>query len=127
MEQNYNLIPNRNHRQLNLKIDNYTKAVLTIIAISLLIIAGNMILKPQTASASDPVQDVNIKYINGYTVSGTEIPVNLKQINGSTADEIPVNVQSIRGHNIWNDQLPVDIKAINGNPIFGGEMPVKAH
>jgi hypothetical protein len=114
------------YMDMRLQIDSYTKIVLSIIAISLLVIAGNILFKAQNANAYDTVQDINIKSINGSNIYGYEIPVNLKQINGRTADEIPVDLQSIKGRDIWNEQIPVDIKAINSNPIFGSDLPVRA-
>ena len=115
---------------IKLRIDIYTKIILSVIAVSLLIIAGNTIFKtPQVLGANEyeNVQDVNIKSVNGTDISGYEIPVNLKQLNGKTVYEIPVDIKTIDGHEIWNDELPVDIKAVNSNPIFGSDLPVRPH
>ena len=112
---------------IKLKIDIYTKTLLTIIAVSLLIIAGNTIFKAQNVHAYDNVQDVNIKSVNGTDISGYGLPIDLKQINGKTAYEIPVDIKTIDGHDIWNDELPVDIRAVNSNPIFGSDLPVRPH
>lgn len=109
-------------------LDIYTKIVLTVIASSLVLITANIYLKPADLQALEQVQDVNIRSINGSSISGSEIPINLKQINGrSTNDEIPIDLKSINGRNIWGDQLPMDLKSINGVSIFGSELPVKMH
>lgn len=112
---------------IKLKVDIYTKTILTVIAVSLFIIAGNSIFKTQNLRASDNVQDVNIKSVNGTDISGFGLPVDLKQLNGKTLYEMPVDIKTIDGHDIWNDELPVDIKAVNSNPIFGSDMPVRPH
>ena len=108
-------------------VDIYTRVVLTVIAVSLLVIATNMYFRPSNLHALQTVQDVNIKSINGSGLWGSELPVNLKQIDGSSIGNknIPVDIQSVNSRSLWGDQMPVVIKSINGNLIFGPEIPVK--
>jgi hypothetical protein len=116
-----------NMKNLKLSLDIYTKTVLTIIAVCLMLIVTNMYFKPSNVHAIQTVQDVNIKSINGSSLWGSELPVNLKQIDGRSMSnsKIPVDLQTINGRSLWGDQLPVDIKAINGSTIFGSDLPVK--
>lgn len=108
-------------------LDKYTKIVLSVIALCLVFIVSNIYLKPSNLEAQQTVQDVNIKYINGSSLWGSELPVNLKEINGSSIsnNNIPVDIQSLRGSSLWDDKIPVDVKAVNGIPVFGSEVPVK--
>ena len=108
-------------------LDKYTKIVLSVIALCLIFIVSNIYLKPSNLEAQQTVQDVNLKYINGSSLWGSELPVNLKQINGRSIsnDNIPVDIQSLRGQSLWDDKIPVDVKAVNGSTIFGSEVPVK--
>ena len=77
-----------------MKIDLYTKVVLTIIAIAL----WGLLLKPifvsESVSASTQVLDVNIEKIGGRTVGGI-IDVNIEKINGRTftTSALPVEVK----------------------------------
>lgn len=118
-----------NSKNITVKIslDKYSKLVLSVIAVCLVLIAANMYLKPSELNAYETTQDVNIKSINGSSLWGSELPVNLKQVNGSSISgyEIPVDLQSVKGRNLWDDKLPVDIKSINGSFIIGTELPVK--
>ena len=108
-------------------LDKYTKIVLSVIALCLVLIVSNIYFKPSNLEAQQTVQDVNLKYINGSSLWGSELPVNLKQINGRSIsnDNIPVDIQSLRGQSLWDDKIPVDVKAVNGSTIFGSEVPVK--
>jgi hypothetical protein len=116
-----------NIKNLKLSLDAYTKIVLSIIAVCLMLIVTNIYFKPANVQALQTVQDVNIKSINGSSLWGSELPVNLKQVDGRSINnsKIPVDLQTINGRSLWGDQLPVDIKAINGSTIFGSELPVK--
>lgn len=101
---------NNGNIKLSIGIDRYTKIVLSIIAVCLLLIVLNMYFKPGTLKALDTTQDVNLKYINGSSISGSEIPVD---------------IHSIKGSDIWNNEIPVDLKSVNGNFIFGSDVPVR--
>lgn len=107
-------------------LDKYTKILLSIIALCLLIITLSIYIKPSNLNALEQVQDVNIKSINGSSVYGNELPINLQKVNGrSVNDNIPVNIQQLKGWDLWDSQLPVDIKSVNGNMIYGSEVPIK--
>jgi hypothetical protein len=106
--------------------DRYTKIVLSIIALCLMLITINIYFKPVNLNALETTQDVNIKSINGSSIYGNQIPVNLEKINGRNVENnIPVNIQQLKGWDLWDSQLPVDIKSVNGNMIYGAEVPIK--
>jgi hypothetical protein len=109
--------------KLVVTFDKFSKVLLSVISVCLLLIVINLYFSPGMLHAYDPVQDVNIKSINGSSLYGSELPVNLKKMDSD--DEININLQSIKGRNIWGDKLPVDIQAINGQFIIGSELPVK--
>jgi hypothetical protein len=112
--------------QVKMSLDKYSKTVLSVIAVCLMLIVVNMYFKPQDVKAIETVQDVNIKSINGSSIWGSEIPVNMKQINGrSINDDIPVDIHSVNGRNVFGDQVPIDLKSINGISIFGSDLPVR--
>ena len=75
-----------------MKIDLYTKMVLTVIAIAL----WGMLLKPifvsDRASASTQMIDVNIKEIGGKRVD-SRIDVNVDRINNRTFSLLPVEIK----------------------------------
>ncbi len=105
-----NLNENSKNAVVKFSLDKYSKIVLSIIAVCLLLITANMYLKPGDLNAYQTVQDVNIKSVNGTSLWGSELPVN---------------IQSVKGKSLWDDKLPVDIKSINGSFIFGSDLPVK--
>jgi hypothetical protein len=115
------------HVTVRFTLDKYTKTVLSVIALCLLLIVTNIYFSPATLEAQQTTQDVNIKYVNGQSLWGNELPVNLKQVNGRSisGDNLPVDIQSLRGRDLWDDKLPIDIKSVNGSSIFGDEVPVK--
>jgi len=63
-------------KTIELKLDIYTKIILTIIAISLLVIAIEGLFQPRGLSAGGPVSDVNISHVGGRSVFGS-LPVKL--------------------------------------------------
>jgi len=123
------LISQEDQKNITIKftLDKYTKIVLSVIAICLLLIVTNIYFSPSTLEAQQTTQDVNIKYVNSQSLWGNELPVNLKQVNGRSisGDNLPVDIHSLRGRDLWDDKLPVDIKAVNGGSIFGYDVPVK--
>ena|SRR5438552_15771600 len=110
-------------QEVKFSLDKYSKTVLTIIAVCLVLIVINLYFGPKDLNALQQVQDVNLKSINGYSISGSELPIELKKIN--TSGQIGVDIQSVNGRNVFGDKVPVDIQSINGQFIIGGEMPVK--
>jgi len=117
----------QNQVMVKFTLDKYSKIVLSVIALCLLLIVTNIYFAPSTLEAEQTVQDVNIKYVNGQSLWGNELPVNLEQVNGRSmsGNNIPVDIQSLRGRDLWDDKLPIDVKAVNGSSIFGYEVPVK--
>lgn len=103
-------------------LDKYTKLVLTAIAVSLMLITFNLYFSPAKVNATETVQDVNIKSINGSSISGSELPVDMKRV--SSSENIGVDINSIRGRNIFGDKIPVDIQGVGGQFIIGGYLPV---
>lgn len=118
---------NQKHVTIKFTLDKYTKIVLSVIAVCLLLIVTNIYFTPAKLEARQTAQDVNIKYVNGQSLWGNELPVNLKQVNGRSisGNNLPVDIQSLRGRDLWDDKIPIDVKAINGSSIFGYEIPVK--
>lgn len=106
-------------------LDKYSKAVLSVIALCLLLITINIYLGPKDANAYDTVQDVNLKSINGSSISGGYLPVDLQKIDGSTSKSLKVDIQSVNGRSIFGDKMPVDIQGINGQFFIGSDLPVK--
>lgn len=107
-----------------MKTDNYTKVILTIIAICLTInVLKDFELVPAayaTTSEKTPqspiteVMDVRLVDINTYD----ELNVNLKSVD--TYDELKVNLKKIEA----TENLDVNIDAVGGRWISGGSMPV---
>lgn len=106
-------------------LDKYSKSVLTVIAVCLMLITVNIYFGPGDANAYDTVQDVNLKSINGYSISSGYIPVDLQKIEGSSSKSLKIDVQSVNGRSIFGDKLPVDIQGINGQFFIGSDLPVK--
>jgi hypothetical protein len=106
-------------------LDKYSKSVLTVIAVCLLLITVNIYFGPGDANAYDTVQDVNLKTINGYSISSGYLPVDLQKIEGSSSKSLKIDVQSVNGRSIFGDKIPVDIQGINGQFFIGSDLPVK--
>lgn len=106
-------------------LDKYSKAVLSVIALCLILITANIYFGPKDANAYDTVQDVNLKSINGSSISGGYLPVDLQKIDGSSSKSLKVDIQSVNGRTIFGDKMPVDIQSINGQFFIGSELPVK--
>ena len=77
-----------------MKIDLYTKIVLTVIAIALWGILLKPIFMSDSVSASTAVVDVNIKEVGGKRVDRV-IDVNLERINSRTfsGNLLPVEIK----------------------------------
>jgi hypothetical protein len=112
-----------------MKTDLYTKTVLTIIALSLSIIAfRNLSFFPEAKAAEVPkntvtlplnpdgsinvrmsdVMDVNVSKVNGQSFYGS-FPVNVKELSGiaiNASNGIPVDIEAVDGLNI-TDAVPV--------------------
>ncbi len=110
--------------QFVVSLDRYSKILLSVIAVCLVLIVTNLYFSPGTLHAVETVQDVNIKAINGSSLWGSEIPIEIKKVSSSNV--ISIDLKSINGRSVWGDKMPVDIQAINGQFIIGGDLPVKA-
>jgi hypothetical protein len=108
-----------------INLDKYSKTVLSVIAACLVLIVVNIYFSPKDVNAYDTVQDVNIKSINGSSISGGYLPMDLQRIDGSSSKSLRVDLSSVNGRNIFGDKLPVDIQGINGQFFMGSELPVK--
>lgn len=107
----------------------YTKTMLTVIAVALVVLVIQNFSETKTAQASSVHElgnlsvnadgslnvrlvdtDVNIKSIGGSSVYGA-LPVNLKELSGSSISSygIPVNIESINGSSVY-DAIPVKTK-----------------
>jgi hypothetical protein len=107
------------------QLDKYSRIVLTVIAVCLMLITANIYFSPKDVNAYDTVQDVNLKSINGSSFSGSDLPVDIRRIDGSTSRSLEVDIKSVNGRNVFGDKMPVDIQSINGQFFIGSELPVK--
>jgi hypothetical protein len=126
-------------------MDYYTKFILTIIAVSLVIIVfqNTGIINEAKAGktnfntfASVPINadgsinvkltndmDVNLKSI-GSSIYGA-LPINLKEIGGSSFyGAVPINVKELSGSTIGSAGVPVNIESVDGIGVFSA-VPVK--
>jgi len=117
-------ITNSNEK-VTIHLDKYSKTVLSVIALCLMLIAVNMYFSPKDVNAYDTVQDVNIKSINGSSISGSYLPIDLQRIDGSSSKDLRVDIRSINGRSVFGDKVPVDIQGINGQFFMGSDLPVK--
>ncbi|MBZ0201379.1 MAG: hypothetical protein K8I03_00020, partial [Ignavibacteria bacterium] len=76
---------NKNNGKITVSLDRYSRIILSVIAACLLLIVVNIYFGPEDLKAYDTVQDVNLKSINGYSVSGGYLPVDIQRIEGSTS------------------------------------------
>ena len=130
-----------------MKTDIYTKTILTVIAVALvlLVIQNTTIVNEAKADktnfnkfATVPVNndgsinvtlisdqlDVNLKSIGGSSVYGA-LPINLKEVGGSSVHgALPVNFKEVNGSSISSNGLPVNITAVNGTSVYSA-IPVK--
>jgi len=130
-----------------MKPDFYTKTVLTIIAVALVILVIENTTMVNQAKAdkanfnkfatvpinddgsinvklSSDEMDVNVKSIGGSSVYGA-LPINLKEISGSSFNgALPINFKELNGSSISSNGLPVNITAVNGTSVYSA-IPVK--
>jgi hypothetical protein len=129
-----------------MKTDLYTKGVLSIIAVALVILViqntkivnearaeksnfNNFATVPVNADGSINVKlindmDVNIHSIGGSSVYGY-LPINLKEIGGSSFyGAVPINIKEMSGSSINSGGIPVNIEAVDGMNVYSA-LPVK--
>jgi hypothetical protein len=77
-----------------MKLDTYTKLVLTVIALGLWGIFLQPLIMPKEVGAFPAILDVNIKQIDGRNIDSV----------------LDVNIEKINGRTIYDKYLPVEIK-----------------
>jgi hypothetical protein len=77
-----------------MRIDTYTKIVLSLIALALWAILLQPYLETEQAGASSGVLDVNLVKIDGRNIDSV----------------LDVNIQKVNGRTIYDEYLPVEIK-----------------
>jgi len=77
-----------------MKVDLYTKIILTVIAVALLGILFQPYISTQPVNASTGVLDVNIKELAGRRL----------------VDTIPVDIKKVNSRLLYRNVLPVEIK-----------------
>jgi len=77
-----------------MKIDVFTKVILTLIAIALWGLFLQPLLTPRVVDASTGVIDVNLKQIDGRDIIGSTLDVNIGKLNGRTIyNALPVEIK----------------------------------
>lgn len=61
-----------------MKVDPYTKFVLTVIAFCMVMNLFSNLIQPATARVQGTIVDVNIESIGGYRVYSQKLPVEVK-------------------------------------------------
>jgi len=76
-----------------MKIDTYTKIILTLIAVALWGIFLNPLLQPNSVNATTGIIDVNLKQIDGSSIDRV-LDVNIEEVNGSSVyNSLPVEIK----------------------------------
>lgn len=76
-----------------MKLDTYTKLVLTVIALGLWGLLLQPFIMPREVGASSSILDVNLKQIHGRNIDSA-LDVNIEKVNGSTIHDgsVPVEI-----------------------------------
>ena len=112
-----------------MKTDFYTKAVLTVIAGALSVIAFQKIdfVPKANANPSNGFISVPVNPDGSINVKFTEtMKVNVAEIGGSyVCGSLPVNLKELSGSSISSSYgIPVNIEAVDGTSIYGA-IPTK--
>ncbi len=76
-----------------MKIDTYTKIILTFIALALWGIFLSPLLQPNSVNATTGIIDVNLKQIDGSSIDRV-LDVNIEEVNGSSVyNSLPVEIR----------------------------------
>jgi hypothetical protein len=76
-----------------MKIDTYTKIILTLIALALWGIFLSPLLQPNSVNATTGIIDVNLKQIDGSSIDRV-LDVNIEEVNGSSVyNSLPVEIR----------------------------------
>jgi hypothetical protein len=112
-----------------MKTDLYTKAILTLIAGALVVIAFQNVdffpkanaSKATSAFVSIPVNpdgSINVKMIDN-------MKVDIAALGGSSIyGSLPINIKELSGSSISSNGFPVNIQSLSGSSIYDG-LPVK--
>jgi hypothetical protein len=76
-----------------MKIDTYTKIILTFIAVALWGIFLSPLFQPNSVNATTGIIDVNLKQIDGSSIDRV-LDVNIEEVNGSSVyNSLPVEIK----------------------------------
>jgi hypothetical protein len=76
-----------------MKIDIYTKVILTLIAVALWGIFLSPFFKAEETDAATGIIDVNLKQIDGSSIDRV-LDVNIEEVNGSSVyNSLPVEIR----------------------------------
>ena len=76
-----------------MKIDIFTKVILTLIAVALWGLLLQPFVAPKVVGATTGVIDVNVKQIDGRDIIGSALDVNIEKVNGRTIyNALPVEI-----------------------------------
>lgn len=116
-----------------MKIDLYTKAILTIIAICLSINVFKEFDIIPVAHANEPEKTAIVS--NGYRTIPANQVMDVRLVNINTSDELNVNLKGINTYDEMKvnlktietkDQLNVNLYSLGGNWVSsGGPLPVR--
>lgn len=77
-----------------MKVDIFTKVILTLIAVALWGLFLQPFLTPRVVDASTGVIDVNLKQIDGRDIIGSTLDVNIGKLNGRMIyNALPVEIK----------------------------------
>jgi len=77
-----------------MKLDTYTKLILTVIALGLWGLLPQPLILPKEVGASSAILDVNIKQIDGRNIDSV----------------LDMNIEKVNDRAIYDQYLPVEIK-----------------
>jgi hypothetical protein len=129
-----------------MKTDTYTKVILSVIAVMLviLVLQNTTLIKDAKADTHDfnkfatvPINgdgsinvkvtndmDVNIHSVGGSSVYGS-IPINLKEIGGNSFyGSLPINIKEMNGSSLGPNGISVNVEAVDGMSVYSA-IPVK--
>lgn len=100
----------------------YLKLVLTVIAVSLAIIALDAVgVIPKAIAAPHQTPATQVQY--GMVPLNADGSITVKLAPGS--ELMDVNIKQIDGRGVYTSYIPVDIRAVDGSGIFNGAVPVQ--
>lgn len=97
--------------------DFYLKAVLTVIALCLVVLTFDSLGFFPRAVASGPA--VATQY--GMVPLNADGSITVRLAN----DVMDVNIKQVDGRSLFSNSIPVDVRAVDGSGIFNGAVPVQ--